>query len=108
MRITHVEATWVRIPIEEARQHKSDFGQIRTFDAAIVRIDTDAGITGWGEGKNAAGSSGEYAGVVALINREFAPKLIGEDARDIGIIWEKLFSGVRYHHVAARGHVMPE
>jgi L-alanine-DL-glutamate epimerase-like enolase superfamily enzyme len=108
MRITHVEAMWVRIPIEEKRQHKSDFGQIKTFDSALVRIETDSGIVGWGEGKNAAGSSGEYAGIVELINTELAPRLIGRDPRDIGIIWESLYSGVRYHHVVARGHVMPE
>ena len=34
MRITRVEASWVRIPIEAARQHRSDFGQVTTFDAA--------------------------------------------------------------------------
>jgi L-alanine-DL-glutamate epimerase-like enolase superfamily enzyme len=98
----------VRIPIEEKRQHKSDFGQIKTFDSALVRIETDKGIVGWGEGKNAAGSSGDYAGIVKLINTEMAPRLIGRDPRDIGVIWESLYSGVRYHHVVARGHVMPE
>ena len=58
MRIKQVKAWWVRIPIETARQHRSDFGQVRTFDAAILRIETDDGIVGWGEGKNAAGSAG--------------------------------------------------
>ncbi|TMJ38877.1 MAG: mandelate racemase/muconate lactonizing enzyme family protein, partial [Alphaproteobacteria bacterium] len=88
MKIKRIEATWVSIPIAQDRQHRSDFGQIRTFDAAIVRIDTDTGITGWGEGKNAAGSSGSYAGLVTLINKEFAPRLIGRDARDISVIWD--------------------
>ena len=41
MRIKQVKAWWVRIPIETARQHRSDFGQVRTFDAAILRIETD-------------------------------------------------------------------
>ena len=59
MRIARVEASWVRMPIEAARQHRSDFGQVRTFDAAIVRIETDTGLVGWGEGKNAAGSAGD-------------------------------------------------
>jgi L-alanine-DL-glutamate epimerase-like enolase superfamily enzyme len=108
MKITRIEATWVSIPIAQERQHKSDFGQITTFDSAIVRIDTDQGITGWGEGKNAAGSSGTYAGLVTLINKEFAPRLIGNDARDISIIWDALYNGVRAHHAAARGHSMPD
>ena len=102
MKIEKIEATWVSIPIAAERQHKSDFGQIRTFDSAIVRIDTDQGITGWGEGKNAAGSSGTYAGLVTLINKEFAPRLLGKDPRDISIIWDELYNGVRAHHATAR------
>lgn len=108
MKIERIEATWVSIPIAAERQHKSDFGQIRTFDAAIVRIDTDAGITGWGEGKNAAGSAGTYAALVTLINKEFAPRLVGRDARDISVIWDSLYNGVRAHHATARGHAMPD
>ena len=41
MKIERIEATWVSIPIAQERQHRSDFGQIRTFDAAILRIETD-------------------------------------------------------------------
>jgi L-alanine-DL-glutamate epimerase-like enolase superfamily enzyme len=108
MKIERIEATWVSIPIAQDRQHRSDFGQIRTFDAAIVRIDTDSGITGWGEGKNAAGSSGSYAGLVTLINKEFGPRLIGRDARDISVIWDELYNGVRSHHATTRGHAMPD
>ena len=108
MKIERIEATWVSIPIAVERQHKSDFGQIRTFDACLVRIDTDNGITGWGEGKNAAGSSGTYAALVTLINKEFAPRLIGKDPRDIAVIWDELYNGVRAHHAAARGHVAPD
>lgn len=108
MRIKTTQAWWVRIPIETARQHRSDFGQIRTFDAAIVRIETDDGLVGWGEGKNAAGSAGTYAALVTLINKEFAPRLIGKDARDISVIWDSLYNGVRAHHATARGHAMPD
>jgi L-alanine-DL-glutamate epimerase-like enolase superfamily enzyme len=73
MRIKSVQAWWVQIPIAEARQHVSDFGRLRTFDAAILRMETDDGIVGWGEGKNAAGSAGDYAALVHLLNHEFGP-----------------------------------
>lgn len=108
MRIASIEATWVRLPIAAERQHKSDFGQVGTFDAAIVRVETDNGLVGWGEGKNAAGSSGTYAALVTLINREFAPRLIGRDSRDISVIWDLLYNGVRAGHAVARGHVAPD
>ncbi|MGE0282658.1 MAG: mandelate racemase/muconate lactonizing enzyme family protein [Rhizobiaceae bacterium] len=108
MRITKVEAWWVRIPIEKARQHRSDFGQLTTFDAAILRIETDEGIVGWGEGKNAAGSAGAYGALVHLLNREVAPRLVGLDPRNISAIWEMLYNGVRHEKAAGDGHAMPE
>ncbi len=107
MRIAKVEAWWVRIPIETARQHKSDFGQIATFDAAILRIETDNGIVGWGEGKNAAGSAGSYGALVHMLNHEVGPALVGRDPRDVGPIWEMLYNDVRYAKAAAAGHAMP-
>jgi L-alanine-DL-glutamate epimerase-like enolase superfamily enzyme len=108
MRIKHVQAWWVRIPIETARQHRSDFGQVRTFDAAILRIETDDGIVGWGEGKNAAGSAGTYGALVHMLNHEVAPLLIGRDPRDISPIWEMQYNGSRAETAAAAGHAMPQ
>ena len=108
MRIKTVQAWWVQIPIEEARQHVSDFGRLRTFDAAILRIETEDGIVGWGEGKNAAGSAGQYAALVHLLNHEFGPRLIGRDAGEITAIWEDLYNGSRAKASAARGHPLPE
>ena len=107
MRIARVKAWWVRIPIDAAQQHKSDFGQSATFDAAIVRGETESGIVGWGEGKNAAGSAGTYGALVSLINDEVGPAIRGRDARDINGIWEMLYNGVRHQKAAASGHVMP-
>ncbi len=108
MRIKSVQAWWVQFPIEEARQHVSDFGRLRTFDAAILRIETEGGLVGWGEGKNAAGSAGNYAALVHLLNAEIAPRLIGRDAGEITPIWEGLYNGVRAGAAAARGHPLPE
>jgi L-alanine-DL-glutamate epimerase-like enolase superfamily enzyme len=108
MRITSAKAWWVRIPIEASRQHRSDFGRLTTFDAAILRIETDDGLVGWGEGKNAAGSAGTYAALVHMLNHEVAPRLIGRDPADIVQIWEMLYNGVRAETAALSGHAMPE
>lgn len=108
MRIKSVNAWWVRIPIEASRQHRSDFGQLTTFDAAILRIETDDGLVGWGEGKNAAGSAGTYAALVHLLNHEVGPRLIGRDPADIVQIWEMLYNGVRHEKASSEGHAMPE
>jgi L-alanine-DL-glutamate epimerase-like enolase superfamily enzyme len=107
MRIKSAQAWWVSIPIAADRQHRSDFGTLRTFDAAILRIETDDGLVGWGEGKNAAGSAGQYAALVHLLNAEVAPQLIGLPAGDITAIWEMLYNGVRAGSAARSGHAMP-
>jgi L-alanine-DL-glutamate epimerase-like enolase superfamily enzyme len=108
MRIKSAQAWWVRIPIEASRQHRSDFGTLVTFDAAILRIETDDGLVGWGEGKNAAGSAGTYAALVHMLSHEVAPRLIGRDPADIVQIWEMLYNGVRHDKASASGHAMPE
>jgi L-alanine-DL-glutamate epimerase-like enolase superfamily enzyme len=108
MRITSARASWVSIPIEAARQHRSDFGTLTTFDAAILRIETEDGLVGWGEGKNAAGSAGHYAALVHLLNTEVAPQLIGRNAGDIAAIWEMLYNGTRAGSAARSGHAMPQ
>lgn len=108
MRIKTVQAWWVRIPIAANRQHQSDFGRLTTFDAAILRIETDDGIVGWGEGKNAAGSAGSYGTLVHMLNYEVGPRLVGRDAADISAVWEMLYNGVRHEKAAMSGHAMPE
>ena len=42
MKITAVEALYLRLPEIQARTDSSQ-------DALLIRIETDAGITGWGE-----------------------------------------------------------
>lgn len=107
MRIKTVQAWWIRVPIDAALQHRSDFGQVSTFDSAILRIETEDGLVGWGEGKNAAGSSGSYGALVHMLNHEVGPELIGRDPADIAIIWEMLYNDSRHESAAQAGHAMP-
>src|SRR5579872_627429 len=53
--------------------------------ATLVRIDTDEGISGYGEANPDAGAGG----VVGLI-KFLTPLLLGEDPRDVERVWEKL------------------
>lgn len=108
MKIDSVDAWWVQIPIPESKRHVSDFGSVATFDALVVRVETDTGIVGFGEGKNAAGSAGTYAALRTLVTAEMGPRLLGRDPLQIGPIWSDLYNGVRATHAATRGHVFPE
>ena len=107
MRIAKIEATWLRAPIPPERQHVSDFGRMTSFDTTLVRVETDDGHVGYGEAKAAVGSQANCAALVALIERELAPLLIGEDATQISRIWDICYNGSRAHFAIDRGHGFP-
>ncbi|MBA3442263.1 MAG: mandelate racemase/muconate lactonizing enzyme family protein [Pyrinomonadaceae bacterium] len=108
MKITNIEATWLRYQIPESGQHTSDFGRLTTFDMTLVRIDTDEGLTGYGEAKAAVGSAGINAPVVAVVNEELRPLLVGQDPRNISGLWERMYNGVRSGYAIQRGRAFPE
>jgi L-alanine-DL-glutamate epimerase-like enolase superfamily enzyme len=107
MRITRVSATWLHVPIPAERQHVSDYGRATSFDSTLVRVETDSGITGFGEARGALPSTGNCASLVTHIERDLGPMLVGHDPRDISRLWELMYSGTRAHFALARGHVFP-
>ena len=107
MRIARINATWLRAPIPAERQHVSDFGRMTSFDTTLVRVETESGLVGYGEAKAAVGSQGNCASLVALIERELAPLLIGEDSGAISRIWDICYNGSRAHFAIDRGHGFP-
>jgi len=85
MKITRISVYQVDVPIKPATISLDRVMSV--FDETIVRIETDAGIEGWGDsvpwGANfvAAFARGVRAGV-----DELAPQLIGRDPRMVGAI----------------------
>ncbi|TDF95401.1 mandelate racemase/muconate lactonizing enzyme family protein [Paenibacillus piri] len=63
----------------------------RNLETLLVKITTDSGIYGWGEALAPVGP--EVTG--EIINRLFAPFLIGLDPRNIDVIWNKLYDSMR-------------
>ena len=108
MRIEEVSANWIRVPLADTRQHVSDFGRVSTFDTMIVAVRTDAGLIGFGEGKNAVGSAGDCGTLARLVNHEFGPRLVGLDPRHIVKNWDLLYNGVRAGLAIDRGRVFPD
>lgn len=108
MRIARVRATWCHVPIPYERQHVSDFGRVASFDSVIVRIDTDTGLTGWGEAKAGVGSAAACAGLAAIIEQDCAPLLLGQDPREISRLWDVLYNTPRDGYAVAEGHVFPQ
>ncbi len=107
MKIRDVRARWIHCPIPEAQQHVSDFGRISSFDAAIISIEVDGGLVGWGEAKAGVGSSGPCRAVVETIRDEYAPALMGLDARRITAAWDTMYNGTRAGYAFERGRGFP-
>src|SRR5437764_1094629 len=91
MKITKVEAIYLRQP--EVKQ-KCDSGQ----DALIVRVETDAGITGIGEvDSNPMGAKGIIEGPFSHTTAAgLAGLVIGEDPFETEKIWHKMYRGNIY------------
>ena len=107
MKIRDVEAVWLHCPLPEKKQHTSDFGRMTAFDGVIVTIRTDDGLVGYGEAKAAVGSAGNGAALVAIIENELRPLIIGEDARNISRLWNRMMNGSRAELAERFGRPMP-
>jgi L-alanine-DL-glutamate epimerase-like enolase superfamily enzyme len=83
MKIENVETFFIQIPTAPGRVN--EWRGWGTLDYVFVRIDTDAGISGWGD----AFGYGAARATKAAVEHMVAPKIIGKDARDIaGISFE--------------------
>lgn len=107
MKIADVESFWLSVPIPTKGQWRSDYGHLTDFDMCLVVVTTDDGRKGIGEAKAAVGATGVCASIVACINHELKPRLIGKEVHNISEIWERLYSGSRDHYALSRGRVFP-
>ena len=84
MKITNIAAYRVDLPLREDRYAWSGGKSVAVFDSTVVGVDTDEGITGWGEVCPLgpvylpAYAPGARAGI-----RELAPALIGQDPKEL-------------------------
>lgn len=107
MKITSVQAAWLHVPLAEAQQHTSDFGRLTAFDGVLVTVSTEDGLVGYGEAKPAVGSSGHGAALVAIVEGELAPQLIGQDAAAINALGARMLNGSRASLALRAGRAMP-
>ncbi|MCL4534344.1 MAG: mandelate racemase/muconate lactonizing enzyme family protein [Bacteroidetes bacterium] len=89
MKIRDVKVMLLTAKVPPERQYASDFGRVTSRSAAIVRIDTDEGITGYGEAK------GTPLVMKSIIEHELKPQVIGEDPTKVTYLWEKMYNGSR-------------
>lgn len=88
MKITDVEAIWLQLPVIDERCDG-------TQDTLVVRVHTDAGITGIGE----VDSSPMVAKAIIeaplshAIARGLRQCVLGQDPFDIAVLWERMYEG---------------
>jgi L-alanine-DL-glutamate epimerase-like enolase superfamily enzyme len=92
MEITDVEALCLRLPEIQARTDSSQ-------DALIVKVSTDAGITGWGEvdGCPYVTKAVIEAPMSHTLVTGLRQLLIGEDPLEITRLWRKMYQGTLYY-----------
>lgn len=87
MKITRVEV----IPLVRRLEEEFSGGTYRIVNrnTLVTRVHTDAGIVGQVFGGD---EDQRQTQVVNLIRDHFAPMLVGEDARDVERLWQKMFA----------------
>ena len=98
MKITAIKAYGVELPVREGRYAWSNDNSVSVFDSTVVEVETDAGITGYGE-CCPLGSAylPAYAHGVRAGLREIGDKLIGLDPRRLSLLDRKLDAALRGH-----------
>lgn len=92
MKITSVECVPMLYTMEAALS--SGVGRFDQRPLLMVKVHTDAGITGIGE---AATYGGPMISTQTVIEREIAPLIIGEDALGVERIWHKCYYASYQH-----------
>src|SRR5688572_10266885 len=87
MKITGIRAYRIDLPLHEGSYKWSGGNAVSVFDSTVVAVETDAGLTGWGEvcplgpAYLPAYAAGARAGIA-----ELAPRLLGEDPRQLDLL----------------------
>ena len=98
MKITKITAWQVDLPLHEGNYKWSGGKSVDVFDSTLVRVETDAGVTGYGE----ACPLGpvylpSYAKGVRAGLSELAPALIGEDPTQLGKLNQIMDKAMKGH-----------
>ncbi len=103
MKIARVEAIPVSLPL--ARPLRMAVATVHERTCIVVRVTTDDGIVGIGESVVAAYFSGEtLASAADIVNRAFAPTLVGRDPSDLQAL-RRLMRSLAVHNNGARAAV---
>lgn len=87
LRITEIRAFPTSFPVDPKDSVTLGIGRAVKRDAVIVKVETEDGVTGWGEAHH-----GRCPGAVAhLLNTTLRQLVLGQDANDTTGVWKKVY-----------------
>jgi L-alanine-DL-glutamate epimerase-like enolase superfamily enzyme len=98
MKITRISAYQANLPLHEGSYKWSGGNSVEIFDSTVVAVETDSGITGYGEvcplgpAYLPAYANGARTGL-----REIGPALLGEDPSDLNALNRRMDQLMRGH-----------
>jgi len=92
MKITKVKSHVLQYELPEDLGYSQQFYSKRS--AHLVEVQTDAGVTGWGECFGAGNIALANKGIVELV---IQPMILGSDPLDRDVIWHKVYNLLRDH-----------
>src|SRR5262249_39153480 len=98
MKIRRITAFRIELPLHEGSYKWSGGKSVTVFDSTVVRIDTEEGVTGYGE----VSPLGTFClpayvnGVRAGIS-ELGPHLLGEDPRQLAKLNRRMDAALKGH-----------
>lgn len=90
MKITSIKTFVLRVPLGKERFYSSQCA-FPERNSLLVRVETDDGLVGWGEG----GQYGPPEPVRACIESVLAPRLLGRSPHEAGRLWEEFYALTR-------------
>ncbi len=104
MKITRLSAYRVDLPLKEGSYKWSGGKAVTVFDSTVIRVDTDAGLTGWGEvcplGPFYLPA---YAAGVRSGLAELGPHLLGESPLELGKLNRRMDAALKGHAYVKSG-----
>ena len=104
MKITRIRAYRVELPLREGNYKWSGGKSVNVFDSTVVAIDTDTGLTGFGEicplgpFYLPAYANGVRAGIA-----ELKPHLINMDPRELSKLNHRMDAALKGHNYVKSG-----
>src|SRR5215469_16451828 len=104
MRITRITAWQVDLPLHEGSYKWSGGKSVSVFDSTVIEVETDAGVTGWGEVCPLgpfylpAYANGVRAGIA-----ELGPHLLGEDPLQLAKLNQRMDAALKGHAYVKSG-----